>query len=207
MAKPLVILAVLGSATLAGCSNPSDPNEKNFGAALSQYFVKKGQLCLNQRRVFPVTVTDMDLKLQQTTQTGTAGQMVALEAAGLVECTASGNGRLCSLTDAAQPFIQEREATSWGVNGSTKVTQIDLCWGQKAIDKIVKWEGPMKFGDYQEARLTYTYKLDNTAEWARKPEIQAAFPLVKSTLEGAGSRESKHAVKLTNQGWEAKGLD
>ncbi len=43
--------------------------------------------------------------------------------------------------------------------------------------------------------------------WGKKPEVQAAFPVVKSVLDGAGSKESKHAVKLTSQGWEAKGLD
>ncbi len=42
---------------------------------------------------------------------------------------------------------------------------------------------------------------------AKKPEVQAAFPVVKSILDGVGSKESKHAVKLTSQGWEAKGLD
>ncbi|WP_083953716.1 hypothetical protein [Thauera butanivorans] len=83
----------------------------------------------------------------------------------------------------------------------------DLCWGKKALDKIMKWEGPMKFGDYQEAGITYTYKVNNLADWAKKPEVQAAFPVVKSVLDGAGSKESKHAVKLTSQGWEAKGLD
>ena len=82
-----------------------------------------------------------------------------------------------------------------------------MCWGKKALDKIVKWEGPMKFGDYQEAGITYTYKVNNVADWAKKPEVQAAFPVVKSILDGAGSKESKHAIKLTSQGWEAKGLD
>lgn len=79
--------------------------------------------------------------------------------------------------------------------------------GKKALDKIVKWEGPMKFGDYQEAGITYNYKVNNLADWAKKPEVQAAFPFVKSVLDGAGSKESKHAIKLTSQAWEAKGLD
>ena len=94
-----------------------------------------------------------------------------------------------------------------GSNGKTTVKQTDLCWGKKALDKIVKWEGPMKFGDYQEAGITYTYKVNNLADWAKKPDVQAAFPFVKSILDGAGSKESKHAIKLTSQGWEAKGLD
>jgi hypothetical protein len=75
------------------------------------------------------------------------------------------------------------------------------------LDEVVKWEGPMKFGDYQEAGITYTYKVNNLADWVKMSEVQAAFPGVKSVLDGVGNMESRHAVKLTNQGWEAKGLD
>ncbi len=60
---------------------------------------------------------------------------------------------------------------------------------------------------YQEAGITYTYQVNSLADWAKKPDVQAAFPFVKSVPDGAGSKESKHAIKLTSQGWEAKGLD
>ena len=60
---------------------------------------------------------------------------------------------------------------------------------------------------YTASRVTTTYKVNNLANWAKKPEVQAAFPVVKSILDGAGSKESKHAIKFTSQGWEAKGLD
>jgi outer membrane protein OmpA-like peptidoglycan-associated protein len=69
-----------------------------------------------------------------------------------------------TLTDAAKPFAQEKEVASIGLNGKTTEKQTDLCWGKKALDKIVKWEGPMKFGDYQEAGITYTYKVNNLAD-------------------------------------------
>lgn len=39
----------------------------------------------------------------------------------------------------------------------------------------------------QVATITYTYKGNNLADWAKKPDVQAAFPFVKSILEGAGS--------------------
>ncbi|MDG5826958.1 hypothetical protein MRX60_13075 (plasmid) [Xylella fastidiosa subsp. pauca] len=93
------------------------------------------------------------------------------------------------------------------MNGRTKETQTDLCWGKKALDKVVKWEGPMKFGDYQEANVKYLYKIDGLADWAKKPEILAAFPYVGQITEDAGKKEQQHGVKLTSVGWEAKGLD
>lgn len=222
MKKILALGIVAGTVSLTACGNKTDANEKNFGAALTQYFDKKGDLCLNTKR-WPVDLSEMDLRLQKTMQAGSANQMAALEAAGLVkgedtEVDIMGfmdnkpTGRKAkvkryTLTDAAKPFAQEKDVDSIGLNGKTTVKQTDLCWGKKALDKIVKWEGPMKFGDYQEAGVTYTYKVNNLADWAKKLEVQAAFPFVKSVLDSAGSKESKHAVKLTSQGWEAKGLD
>lgn len=219
MRKNIAIVAVIGTVALTACGSKTDANDKNFGAALTRYFDTKGDLCLNTKR-WPVDLSEMDLRLQGTMQAGSANQMAALEAAGLVkgedtEVDIMGfmdnkpTGRKAkvkryNLTDAAKPFTQDKDVDSIGLNGRTTVKQTDLCWGKKALDKIVKWEGPMKFGDYQEAGVTYTYKVINLAEWAGKPEVQAAFPFVKSVLEGAGSKESKHAVKLTSQGWEAK---
>jgi hypothetical protein len=218
MQKPIAIIATLTILSLTACGAKTDANEKNFHAAMTQYFDKKGDLCLNSMR-WPVDVTEMDRRLH----TSNENQMIALESAGLAtgleteidiqdfmgSKSSGAKTRVIryTLTDAAKPFAQEKEIDSVGLNGKLTIKQVNLCWGKKAIDKIVKWEGPMKFGDYQEAGITYLYKINNAADWARKPEIQAAFPYVKSILEGAGTKESKHAIKLTSQGWEAKGLD
>ncbi|MNZ44405.1 hypothetical protein D3C78_620360 [compost metagenome] len=213
--------AIAMAILLAGCGSKNDANEKNFGAAMSQYFNKKGSLCLNIRD-WPVDLTEMDLRLQKPKQTSNANRMAVLEEAGLVKSEdteadikgligqptgAKTRIKRFTLTDAAKPFVQERDVDSISFNGVTKIKQTNLCWGKKALDKIVKWDGPMKFGDYQEARITYTYKVNDTADWAKRPEVQAAFPFVKSILDGAGTEEAKHTVKLTSEGWEAKGLD
>lgn len=82
-------------------------------------------------------------------------------------------------------------------------------WVQRLVDegKAVQLLSGGYPSRYQEAGITYTYKVNNLADWAKKPEVQAAFPVVKGILDGVGNKESKHAVKLTSQGWEAKGLD
>lgn len=219
--KQLAILAALGTVTLAACGSKTDANEKNFGAALTQYFDKKGDLCLNTKR-WPVDLNEYDVRLQKTTATGPGGQMAALEAAGLVKgedievdvmgimgkpTGTKAKVKRYTLTDAAKPFAQVREVSAIGLNGRTTEKQTDLCWGKKALDKVVKWEGPMKLGDYQEASVTYLYKVNNVAEWAKRPDVQASFPVVKSILDAAGIKPAKHPIKLTSEGWEAKGLD
>jgi hypothetical protein len=221
MRKNIAILAGLGTIAMAACGSKTDANEKNFGVAMTQYFDKKGDLCLNTNR-WPADLSELDLRLQESMPAGRANQMAALEAVGLVKgkdtevdvmgimgkpTGAKAKIKRYTLTDAAKPFAHEKEGASIGINGKATEKQTDLCWGKKALDKIVKWEGPMKFGDYQEAGIAYTYTVNNAADWAKKPEVQAAFPVVKIILDGASTTESKHAIKLTSQGWEAKGLD
>jgi hypothetical protein len=50
--------------------------------------------------------------------------------------------------------------------------------------------------------VTYTYKFQQLADWAKQPEVQQTFPAIKSTLDQAGTNQVVE-VHLTNQGWEA----
>lgn len=219
--KKAVGSAIAVTILLAGCGSKTDANEKNFGAAVAQYLDKNGELCLNITK-WPVDVEDMDLRLQKSMPTGMAGRMAALEMIGLAksedaEVPATGfDGKPTGmkfkvkryiLTDAAKPFERTKEVEHIGLNGKIVETQTDLCWGKMTLDKVVKWEGPMKFGDYQEANVKYQYKIDGLADWAKRPEFLAAFPHVGQITEGAGKEEQQHGVKLTNVGWEAMGLD
>jgi hypothetical protein len=219
--KNAIAATLVTTILLTGCGSKTDANEKNFGAAIKQYLDKKGELCLNLTR-WPIDISQDDLRRQKGFQPGTAGTMAALEAVGLTKGTdtdvqaKSFDGRpngvtfkvkRYTLTDAAKPYERQKEASSIGLNGRTTELRTDLCWGKKVLDKVVKWEGPMKFGDYQEARVKYQYQIDGLADWVRKPEFLAAFPYVGKLIEGAGKDEQQHGVKLTSQGWEPVGLD
>jgi hypothetical protein len=65
----------------------------------------------------------------------------------------------------------------------------------------------MKLGDYQEARVTYLYKIDGLADWTKKSEFQNAFPYIVQIIDPEGKKEQQGGVKLTSLGWEPKGLD
>jgi hypothetical protein len=219
--RKAAITAILVAASLTACGNKNDASEKNFSAALSEYFAKKGDLCLNARK-WPVDITEMEQRISKAVPGGQVGQMTALEAVGLVagadveidqigyDGKPSGRKlkvRRYALTDAAKPYLRDVNVNSLSLSGATITKQSDLCWGKMALDKIVKWEGPMKFGDYQEANVFYTYKVDDVAPWAKRPEFQAVFGGAKAVLDGAGNKHSQHGVKLTSNGWEANGLD
>ncbi len=218
MKKIITSTILLSVGLLSACSSKTDANEKNFSAAMSAYFNKNGDLCLGVRQ-WPVDLRERDIQAKNLN----LKQMSALESVGLVKAENAevdiigimsnkptgekAKVKRYTLSEAANPFVKEIEVKSIGLNGSQEIKQHDLCWGQKALDKIVKWEGPIKLGDYQEAGITYTYKINNMAEWANNPEVQSAFPSIQNTVENASTKQLTHGIKLTSEGWEARGLD
>ncbi|MGO4475058.1 hypothetical protein AB4Z32_02270 [Massilia sp. 2TAF26] len=202
MNKPaisLILGATMLSATLAACNSKTSASEKNFGIAVTQYFAKKGDMCLDPVK-WPVDVYETDLRQQKLYPDGVAGQMAALEAAGLargedVESPGSApkvKVRRYTMADAAKPYLHA------DAGGEPRI-----CWGRKSLEKVERWTDPVKAGDHEEASVIYTYKLSNVAEWARKPQVKEAFPVLGRNVDGEHSQKEKLYVRSTPQGWEA----
>lgn len=205
-----LILGVTLSAALSACDSKTSANEKNFGIAVSQYFDKKGEMCLDPI-AWPVDVYETDMRQQKLYPDGVAGQMAALEAAGLakgedmtlpgtfVDGKPGGLGvkvRRYTMTDAAKPYLHAQAGR-----------KPRLCWGRKSLDKVVRWADPTKSGDHEESAVIYTYKLSNVVAWARKPQVKEAFPELGRNVDGEHTQKEKLYVKLTPQGWEGIGLN
>lgn len=220
--KHAAIFGASAIAILSGCGSKTDANESNFTRALNQYLEKKGTLCIGTT-TWPVEVRERDARARLPLAIEKLQQMEALKRAGLVtseeldvdvldyNSKPTGNKirvRHYSLTDAAKPYSRHSKVNMMvGLNEYRLEQHTDLCWGQKAVDKIVKWEGPTKSGDYQEAWVTFTYRIDKMADWAKRDEVQAAFNEMQVQVDGAGKKSLRRGVKLTSIGWEAKGLD
>lgn len=214
MKKSLPWLTLFSVLLLVSCASKKDANEKNFSEALNSYLAKKGQICLGIPSAWPVDLNESERRSGM----GRAAEMAALERAGLLrshetetEYTPPLSSRPVKakvlryeLTDNGKTFYREKDRL--GLAGNKQV-QGDLCYGQQALDKIIKWEGPTVAGDSKDASVFYTYKIENLAEWAKNPDIQRIFPGVASTINGAGKTQMNQALILTNQGWQAKGLD
>ncbi len=217
------LVLMIGSAVLViGCGKTSDPTEKNFSAAIKQYLDKKGDLCLRLNK-WPVDLSEADLRMLKALPTGEAAQMHALATAGVVsgidaqvDQVGMFDGKPTgqkfpvkryTLTEAGKKYYREQDVTRIGLDGVGTGKQGDICYGKKKLQKVVKWEGPMKFGDYQEANVIYLYQIDNLADWSSSREFAAAFPHAARLIEEAGKKEQQGGVKLTSAGWEPKGLD
>ena len=207
------ISLVLGAAlvaSLSACNSKTSANEDNFGNAISQYFDKKGDLCLDPIK-WPVDVYEIDFRQQKLYPDNAAGQMSALESVGLakgedvelpgtfVDGKSLGSKvkvRRYTMTDAAKPYLQAKPGK-----------QPRICWGRKSLSKVIRWADPAKVGDHEESTVIYTFKLSNVADWARKPQVKEAFPELGRNVDGERSQKEKLYVKLTPNGWEALGLN
>jgi len=208
-----VLSLVLGAAlaaSLSACDSKTSANEKNFGIAVTQYFDKKGELCLDPVK-WPVDVYDIDIRQRKLYPDNAAGQMSALESVGLAkgedvelpgtfvdgkQLGSKVKVRRYTMTDAAQPYLKAKPGK-----------QPRICWGRKSLSKVIRWADPTKAGDHEESSVIYTYKLANVADWARKPQVKEAFPELGRNIDGERGQKEKLYVKLTPQGWEAYGLN
>lgn len=201
---------VLGTLLLAGCGSKSDVNVKDLSDATNAYLVKKGQLCLGIATKWPVDLQESDQRAGNVK----GSEMAALEKVGLVRSqnveaaytTLSGRPAKAKvlryeLTDEGKSFYREKDVVGLGPN---KEALGDICFGQQALDSVVKTEGPVTVGNNKEMTLYYTYKIENLAEWAKDPNLQKTFPGIVSTINGSGKTTLNQNLTLTDQGWEAK---
>ena len=201
---------VLGTLFLAGCGSKSDANVKDLSDATNAYLAKKGQLCLGISTKWPVDLQDSDQRAGNVK----ASEMASLEKVGLVRSqnaeaeytTLSGRPAKTKvlryeLTDEGKKFYREKDVVGLGPR---KEALGDICFGQQALDSVVKTEGPIAVGDKKQVTLYYTYKIENLAEWARNPDIQKAFPGIVPTINAAGKTTLNQNLTLTDQGWVAQ---
>lgn len=136
--RTLIGVVVLGATALTGCSNKTDANEKNFGAAMAQYLDQKGAQCLGLSS-WPVDVTEYNV----SKGLHDAPAMAALESVGLVHGVDAeiqkpdpfGTRRVrvkrYTLTELSKPFVREWEARTIPLDGGPSIVkEADLCWGR-----------------------------------------------------------------------------
>jgi hypothetical protein len=153
-------------------------------------------------------------KREQSDQSGIAPKLTALEEASLVhasETTAVVNSVLDPLRGPAPPQpVRRYELTSEGkkylksMPGALGQTDY-FCYGQKAVDSLVKWTEPITSGTYSKSGVTNTYKIVSIAPWAEHPDVQRTFPDIKATLSGASRINQVAGLQLTTKGWEIPG--
>lgn len=201
--------AVLAAVGLSGCDDPKEASARNFAKVIRQHLQASGDVCI-ERLTWPVVVEVSGLLAKfEDHPNSTLSQMVALEVAGMVSSTTETGvvrfnetvkKRVFQPTEAAQKRLRHREVLDLMWGGKKPTT--DLCWGRMELADIRKWIGPQKMGPYEMVAVKYTYQLQDVPDWARSPQMLAAFPGIKSAIDGQGQEERNANLHLTNLGWE-----
>lgn len=193
--------------TLTACNSTNKPSGANFRKAINQYLAKHGKSCTGIGREFPVDITESEQRLQSDTAT----QMAVLEQAGLVRSsntTAVVHRMLDALHGPTPPQpVKRYELTAEGQKYFQKTPgifgqTISFCYGDKAVDSIVKWTEPVTVGPYSQTEVTYTYKIADLAPWAKQPDVQREFGDVRTAVNGISKSNEIIDLQLTNRGWE-----
>ncbi len=202
---------IAGLLFLSACSDVKTPNNANFTKAINLYLAKHEEACTVIGRQFPIDVP----VTAQRDRYGIAPELAALEQAGLVQgsnTTAVVHGMLDALQGATPPPqpVRRYELTADGKKYFQPIPDIfgqtmGFCYGRKTVDSIVKWTDPMTTGGYSQTVVTYTYAIVDLASWAERPEVQHAFPDIRTTVIGASKTAEIAGLRLTNRGWEVPG--
>lgn len=208
--RSLYLVPIAGLLLLAACNGIEKPGDANFRKAINQYLTKHGEACTVIGHQFPIDVP----RSEQSGQFGIGLELSVLEQAGLVhatDTTAVVHGMFDPLRGSTPPQpVKRYELTADGkkyfqqIPGTVTPTS-GFCYGQKAVDSIVRWAAPQTGGSPSAAEARYTYRIVDLAPWAERSDVQRAFPEIPATLNGASKVDQVVGLELTSNGWAVPG--
>lgn len=197
---------------LSGCGSKEDASKANFGAAISRYLAGDRETCLGFR-VWPVDVRlDVDEALMVAIGSNIAQRMRALEGVGLVEGhpvsgeESAATGVRYDLTKKGRGYYRRAggaEPSAGEGIGDYK----DLCFGRLVLDAVVKWEAFQTPGEAAQARVFYTYKIDDLADWTKDKLVREAFGEAAWLVDGNRRERKNKILTLSSEGWDVTGED
>jgi hypothetical protein len=175
-----------------------------FAAAISAELARSGRLCVEETN-WPVAPNIFD--------PGHRDRLDALARVGLVRAVQAQADRpgfglgprateiRYELTEAGRAAARPIERGLLSRPGAEA-----LCYGRRALEEVVNWEGPMTMGGYAEARVLYRYRVDHAAPWATDAGLRKAYPALARDFGSDAERQEIIVLKRTANGWSARGL-
>ena len=166
-------------------------------AALQAFIDARNPVCQTFFAKWPVQVTDYERR----NNSYHAQRLAALEAAGLVRHDAS----------AILPkSVQKVSSANSRDYIATKIYRLSLlgeqsyrshnedegkfCYGKKVIERIAQVSPVNTAGKEPTASVRFVYQLQDLADWAATPELQAVFPTIEREIKGIGQESELHLV-------------
>jgi hypothetical protein len=217
----MLSIAVGCTLLLAGCNGKKGTSvtDESMGAAVDQYLAKNGDTCLLLND-WPVEVSEHETRMEEKLPHGLARQMATLKMFGLVTETEGEVDQLIgkrptgrkfkvrtfNLTEEGKKFYRPEVVPHAALAGSNPKVKGDLCYGKKAVEKVIKLDLLPESAPVEEYNVRYLYKIDGLPEWAKRPEFQQTFPGAARIISEAGKKQMTHGVKVTDSGLVPRGL-
>jgi hypothetical protein len=182
---------------LSACSsNKKEATTENFAKAVSAELERRDAQC-DRIDDLPAEYPAAKIKALRGVSGGPDGLEALARAGVLIETDTTvkvGNvsggvrvpGKRFEEADAGKKFIDDKG---------------NLCYGRLVLDKIVSWTTPMSTAGVNETVVTYQYRLEGLADWARQPDVQKAYPDIAKLVAGAGHSPMRMPLVQTEDGW------
>jgi hypothetical protein len=204
----VLLLAALAALPLASCTDPKAASKETFAAAITRMLEGKA-FCMSQfpRELGGVNSLGMRMGQMDIDNPGAVirggmldiSRRMTLAKAGVLTGTPNNAGGL--------DFAYGPNAFAVSGTPLDQTPSYDdgrfICFAKPKFDHVVKWEGPIRLGDYQSATVTYAFTLTDVAPWTSDPTVQR-IEEVSKVIGPNASLERTAIVKLTSNGWEAQ---
>lgn len=105
-----------------------------------------------------------------------------------------------TLTDAGKATAIKVEASSMSKALFGDSGQRIFCYASPEVEKIENYTEGEGMGGVHYAKVKYSYKYVNIADWATKPKVKSAFPQIAKYLDNPDKTSTMEVAK-TNNGW------
>lgn len=203
------VFAIALSLVLVGCSDPKEPNEKNFKVAVQQYLDTEYPKCFFIED-FPVESSSHGImeNYENLTALSKAGILNAEELSRQeVPPSTFSKGYTniktrFSLTDLGKKYyraLPPGQAASLKKNG--------LCFGKAEVVSINNFTQPNNMMGKTISIVNYSYTAKDIPDWAKNKDILKQFNYIDDFVNSADNPvKGKTMLVLTNKGWIADRL-
>lgn len=199
MKAALTLSAILA---LAGCNNrDQSPDEKSMRIALNDYLKNEQPLCLTTPDLPEGLLTEGSLISNTASK-----ETLALHQIGLLSRTSSHTADNIPITQyrlskSAMPYVKNVERKTFGLQGTKTKTENRICYGEKTLSRIIEKQPASLSKNANQALISYTYEINNLAEWTRENSFLEAFPGIREIIDGVDKKEERKILRRTDKSW------
>ena len=199
-------LALAAMLAIVGCNNNhQSSDERSIRIELDEHLKNEQNLCLNTPSLPIGQLAEGSLISSKESK-----EILALHQIGLLNRASSNTpdsttSTQYSLSKAALPYLRKVEIKTFGLQGAKTKTENRICYGVKKISQIIEKQPADISGQTTQVIISYTYKINNLAEWARENGILEAFPDIRKTIDNANNKEEQKILRRTSRGWTVIG--